>query len=124
MATTLTHRQLKREVRRLAQRARRQSDGCVKLADVLGTEARETERIAEQIAALKVDQATVAETREAARTMSILGGHARVFGAAAAETGRWAFATERQAKETHDGIQEGVDRSPVQMADRTWYTQE
>jgi hypothetical protein len=124
MAVELTYRQLVKAVRDLAREVRRDTEAHRKLANKQQEEAKDTGRIAEQIAALKVDPATVAETREVARVMQGLSTHALAYATAADETSRAAKAAENEAVTTHGGIQEAVDRSPVPMANAAFYTQE
>lgn len=120
----LTYRELLREARALARDVRRSTETHKRMADAMGTEAKDTARVAEQIAALRVDTATVAETREVSRIMLGLSTAAIAYANAADEASRAAAAAEREAVTTHGGIQEAADRSPVPMADRTWYRQE
>lgn len=120
----LTYRQLLREARDLARGVRRATESHKKMATVLDGEAKDTGRIAEQIAALHVDTATVAETREVARIMQGLSTSALAYASAADEASRAATAAEQQTVTDHGGIKEAADRSPVPMADRRWYTQE
>ncbi|GHF27887.1 hypothetical protein GCM10018790_01590 [Kitasatospora xanthocidica] len=124
MASDLSYRELVRQVRQLAREVRRDTAAYRTLAQAQKAEAEDTGRIAEQIAALKVDAATVAETHEVAKVMKGLSDAAIAYASAAEETGRTAADTESQAHTDHDGIQQAVDSSSVPMADRTWYTQE
>ncbi|MFD7448285.1 hypothetical protein [Kitasatospora sp. NPDC059827] len=124
MATDLTYRELVRQVRELSRKVRRDTAAFQALATAQKEQAQQTGRLAEQIATLHVDAATVAETREVSRIMQGLSDAAIAYAASAEEAGREAVATERQAHTDHDGIQQAVDSSRVPMADRTWYTQE
>jgi hypothetical protein len=120
----LTYRQLLREARALARDVRRATERHKKMAAVMDGQAKDTGRVAEQIAALKVDSATVGETREVARIMQGVSEAALAYASAADEASRAAVAAERETVATHGGIKEAVDRSPVPMAGRTWYEQE
>jgi membrane protease subunit (stomatin/prohibitin family) len=120
----LTYRQLLRATRSMARDVRRATETHKKMAAAMEAEARDTGRIAEQIAALKVDTATVSETREVARIMRGLSTTALAYANAADEASIAAKAAEQQTITDHSGIQEAADRSPVPMADRTWYRQE
>jgi membrane protease subunit (stomatin/prohibitin family) len=120
----LTYRELLRQVRALARDVRRATDAHKKTATAMTEEAKDTGRIAEQIAALKVDTATVAETREVARIMQGLSQSALAYANAADEAWHAAVAAEQQALTDHGGIQQAADSSTVPMADRQWYTQE
>jgi hypothetical protein len=124
MAADLTYRQLLRETRALAREVRRDTEAHRKLATKQDEEAQDTGRIAEQIAALGVDAATVAETREVSRIMKGLSNSALSYATTAEEASRAAKAAENEAVTTHGGIQEAVDRSPVDMAKSEFYTQE
>lgn len=121
---TLTYRELLREARALARDVHRATEEHRQMASAMDSHAKDTGRVAEQIAALKVDTATVAETREVARIMQGLSTAALAYASAADEASRAAAAAEQQAVVTHGGIQEARDRSPAEMADRGWYTQE
>lgn len=120
----LTYLELRRETKALARDVRRATEQHKKTAAAMDAEAKDTSRIAEQIAALKVDTATVAETREVSRIMQGLSQAALAFANAAEETSRSATAADQQAQSDHGGIHEAVGSSPVPMADRAWYTQE
>lgn len=120
----LTYRELLRQIRTLAREVRKDTEEHKKLADALNGEARDTGRIAEQIASLKVDASTVAETREVARIMQGVSDSALSYANAADEASRSAQAAENQLTTEHGGIQQAVDSSPVSMAERTWYGQE
>lgn len=124
MAADLTYRQLLRETRDLAREVRRDAEAHRKLAAKQDDEAKDTGRIAEQIAALGVDSATVAETREVARIMRGLSESALAYATGTDEAARAAKAVENEAVTTHGGIQEAVDRSPAPMANAAFYTQE
>ncbi|MEV0187200.1 hypothetical protein AB0I39_01525 [Kitasatospora purpeofusca] len=124
MAAGLTYRELVREVRRLAREMRRDTAAFHALAAAQREQAVDTRRIAEQIAALHVDSATVAETSEVAKIMQGLSDAALAYEGAATEAGRSAADADAQAATDHDGIQQARDSAPVPMADRTWYTQE
>ncbi|MFJ2779191.1 hypothetical protein [Kitasatospora sp. NPDC087315] len=124
MATGLTYRELVRQVRQLAREVRRDTAAYKALAAAQNKEANDTNRIAEQIIALKVDTATVAETHEVTRIMRGLVHAAIAYATATEETSRSAAATETQAQGDHGGIQQAADSSRVPMADRPWYTQE
>lgn len=120
----LTYQMLLREARALARDVRHATERHKKMAAAMDTQATDTGRVAEQIAGLKVDSATVAETREVAQIMRGLSAAALAYASAADEASRAATAAEQQTITTHGGIKEAADRSPVPMADRTWYRQE
>lgn len=120
----LTFGQLLRETRTLARAVRNGTETHRKLATTMDEQARDTGRIAEQIAALKVDTETVAETREVARIMLGLSTSAIAYATAADDASRAASAAEQRTITDHGGIKEAADRSPAPMADRGWYRQE
>ncbi|MEU4301939.1 hypothetical protein [Kitasatospora aureofaciens] len=124
MAKSLTYRALRRELRALAKEVRQGTEEHKKLAREIEAEARDTGRIAEQIASLKVDTATVSETREVSRIMRGLSVTALAYATAADAASHAAVAADNEAARLHNGIQEAVDRSPVPMANSSWYTQE
>lgn len=120
----LTYRQLLRETRALARDVRRATERHKKMAAVMDGQAKDTGRIAEQIASLKVDSATVSETREVGRIMQGVSTAALAYANAADEASRAAVAAEQETVTTHGGIKEARDRSPFEMANRDWYGQE
>ncbi|GAA2774398.1 hypothetical protein [Kitasatospora cinereorecta] len=120
----LTYRSLLRQTRALAKAIRGATEKHKKMAKAMEDEAKDTGRIAEQIGALKVDAATVAETREVSRIMQGLSTAALAYATSAEEASRAATAAEREAMRLHDGIQEAHDRNPVEMAAAVWYSQE
>lgn len=120
----LTYKQLLREVRNLTREIRGATDAHAKTARHQTAEARDTGHIADQITMLRVDTATVNETREVARIMNGLSDVALSYATACEEAGRSAAAAEQQAVADHGGIQEAVDRAPVPMANSTFYRQE
>lgn len=120
----LVYRELLSELRRLAVEVRLVTSWHNKLGSAMDAQARDTGRTAEHIAGLKVDSATVAETREVARIMQGLSTATLSFRGAADGAHRAASAAEQETVATHGGINEAVSRSPVEMANRTWYRQE
>jgi hypothetical protein len=124
MAASLTYRQLRRETRALAREIRRTTNAHKKTAGTQAAEAKDVGRVADQIAGLKVDQATVGETREVSKIMQGISKVALSYANAADEAARAAAAAEKQAVTDHGGIQEAHDRAPVPMAKSSWYRQE
>ncbi|MFJ3793858.1 hypothetical protein [Kitasatospora sp. NPDC090091] len=120
----LTYRELVRQTRALGRDVRRGAEQQKKRAAAIADEAKDTGRIADQIAALHVDAATIAETRETSKIMQGLSEAALAQATAAEEAARSAQAAEQQAVATHGGIQEARDNARVPMAARQWYTQE
>ncbi|MGW4802973.1 hypothetical protein [Kitasatospora sp. NPDC004272] len=124
MATDMTLRQLLRETRALAHDARRSANRHDQVAGQIGYEAEEISRVADQIATLHVDAATITDTRETSRILQDLHQAATGYRTCAQEMARTADAASSTTSATHNGIQEAHDRAPVPMADRTWYGQE
>lgn len=124
MASGLTYRELRREVAALGKEIRHNSRAHQKTAQIMADEAKDTGRIAEQIASLQVDPATTVETREVARIMQGISDATVTYAAAALEAGKAADAVQQQAVNDHGGIQDAVDSAPVPMAMAVWYTQE
>ncbi|MFE2174397.1 hypothetical protein [Kitasatospora sp. NPDC059462] len=120
----LSYRELKREVAKLAKDVLRGAEHHKQLAARLAEGAKNVGRTADNIASLNVDTATVAETRELSRTMQGLSQSANGYASRANDASLVARYTEREASRSHEGIQQAVDNAPVQMANRTWYTQE
>lgn len=120
----LTYRELIREARGLANAVRHASQTHKKLAGAMDEGAKDTGRIAEQIAALHVDTATVAETNQVGQIMRGMSTAAIAYANAADEATRAAVAAEQQTITDHGGIKQAADKSPVPMADRRWYTKE
>lgn len=121
---SLTYRQLRREARALARDIRRSARAHAWAARTQAGEAKDTGRVAEQISGMKVDAATVSETRELAKIMQGISTVALTVEAAANEAERAAAVAEQQAVTDHGGIQEAHDRAPVPMAKSDWYRQE
>lgn len=124
----LTYAQLAKATAALAKDITRSSEAIHTHAKNIADEAQDTARTAESIAALRVDSATVAETREVARLMDGIAGAATAYAAAGDTTARAAQAAHDQNKASHSGIGEAVSRSTVgrdiYQTDRTWLTQE
>lgn len=123
----LTYAQLAKATAALAKDITRSSEAIHTHAKNIADEAQDTARTAESIAALRVDQATVAETREVARLMDGIAGAATAYAAAGDTTARAAQAAHDQNKASHSGIGEAISRSTVgrdiYQTDRTWLTQ-
>lgn len=124
MATDMTLRQLLRATHALARDTRQSANRHDRVAAELRHEAEEIGRIADQIATLHVDAATIADTRETSSILRDLHTAATGYRTAAQEMARTADAAGNTTANTHNGIQEAHDRAPVPMADRTWYGQE
>ena len=126
MATDITYRELQKAVTDLGKQVVRASEAIRARAQTILDEARDTARVADGIAALGVDQATVAETTSLARLMDGLSDSARAYASAADTTARSAQAAHHQNQASHGGIAEAVSRSQVDVTrlDREWLRQE
>lgn len=124
----LTYAQLAEATAALARDITRSSEAIRVHAKNIDDEAKDTTSVAESIAALKVDSATVAETREVARIMAGLSEAVLAYVSASDNTARAAQGANDQNKASHAGIGEAIHRSPVGReiydTDRTWLTQE
>jgi acyl-CoA synthetase (NDP forming) len=124
----LTYAQLAKATADLARDITRSAEAIRLHAKTIDDEAKDTTRVAESIASLKVDSATVAETREVGRIMAGLSEAVLAYAAAGDDTARAAQAAHDQNKASHSGIGEAVSRSPVGREiydlDRGWLTQE
>lgn len=124
----LTYAQLARKTAALAKDITRSSEAIRVHAQSIADEAQDTAHVAESIAALRVDPATVAETRELSRIMQGLSEAALAYASAGDTTARAAQAAHNQNRDSHAGIGEAAARSTVGRdiydVDRTWLTQE
>ncbi|GGS96219.1 hypothetical protein [Streptomyces violaceus] len=124
----LTYAQLAKATANLARDITRSAEAIRVHAKSIDEEAKDTARVAESIAALKVDAATVAETREVARIMAGLSEAVLAYATAGDTTARAAQAAHDQNKASHAAIGEAASRSPVGReiydVDNNWLTQE
>jgi hypothetical protein len=109
----LTYKQLQAAVTNLAKDTTRASEAIKGEAQKIDEQATDTARTAESIAALRVDKATVAETRELARIMAGLSEAVLAYATAGDTTAKTAQAAHDQNQASHDGIHEAVQRSTV-----------
>jgi hypothetical protein len=124
----LTYAQLAKATAGLARDITRSAEAIRAHAKTIDDEAKDTARVAESIAALKVDAATVAETREVGRIMAGLSEAVLAYASAGDTTARAAQAAHDQNKASHSRIGEAISRSSVGReiydVDRGWLTQE
>jgi hypothetical protein len=124
----LTYAQLAKATAHLARDITRSSEAIRVHAKQISDEAKDTARVAESIGALRVDTATVAETRHLSKLMDGVSEAAINYAAAGDNTARAAQAAHDQNKASHSGIGEAAGRSPVGAqvydVDRGWFTQE
>ncbi|MFD8839834.1 hypothetical protein [Streptomyces griseofuscus] len=126
--TDLTYSQLTRAITEFTDTVMRSSGAIHARAQALDDEARDTTRIAEQIGAMRVDNATISETRELARIMVGLSEQALAYATAGDTTARTAKAAGEQANASHGDFYEAASRSiignDVYDIDREWFRQE
>ncbi|KPC96588.1 hypothetical protein ADL27_02800 [Streptomyces sp. NRRL F-6602] len=124
----LTYTQLAKATAALAKDITRSSEAIHGHAKNIADEAQDTSRVAESIAALRVDGATVAETRDLSRLMDGVSTAAIAYASAGDTTARAAQAAHDQNKASHAGIGEAMSRSTVGReiydVDPAWLTQE
>ncbi|MFD5848388.1 hypothetical protein [Streptomyces chartreusis] len=128
MPSDLTHAQLAKAAAELARVITRDEEQIKEAAREIGMEAWDTSRIAEAIAYMNVDSATVAETTELSKIMDGLEAGATAYAAAGNYAVRKADAVRAQNHASHTGIGEAAGRSPVGSqiydVDRNWLRQE
>jgi hypothetical protein len=111
--TDLTYKQLLKQVTDLATSVTKGAEAVRTAARRIDTDAQDTHRVAEMINLMGVDPATTAETTELARIMQGVSKASIAYASAGDTTAKAAQASAAQARTTHGGIQEAVDRSPV-----------
>lgn len=122
----IKNKQLQAAVTALGKRVTQDAEAIRSVAQAISTEAQDTGRIADQIAGLGVDPASVGETRELSQVMGAVSDASTAYASAAHTTARMAFAAVDQARASHDGIHEAVNQSPVDVSglNRSWITPE
>ena len=124
----LTYKQLQAAVTAVAKDVTRASEAIRGEARRIDEEATDTARIADVISSLRVDKATVAETRELSRIMAGLSEAAIAYATCGDTTAKTAQAAHDQNHSSHDGIHHAVQRSSVGRdihdLDREWLRQE
>lgn len=122
----LTYSQLKAAVTALSKTIAKDGDQIRSFAQNVQSEATDTARVADGIAAMKVDTETVGETQQLSKIMAGLSDAAIQYASYADNSSRTATAVHQQAHRTHDGMQEAFNRSPVDLSDinREWFRQE
>jgi hypothetical protein len=124
----LTYRKLAKAVADVAQASALNADRIQANAAWISEEAHDTTRTADQIAARRVDNATVAETHQLSKIMQGLSDAAIAYAAAADNTSKAATAAHAANKDSHDGINEAAAHSTVGRdiydVDRDWLAQD
>jgi uncharacterized phage infection (PIP) family protein YhgE len=109
----LTYKQLLKQVTDLATSVTKGAESVRTAARRIDMDAQDTRRVAEMISLMGVDPATTSETTELARIMQGVSKASIAYASAGDTTAKQAQASAAQARTTHSGIQEAVDRSPV-----------
>ena len=122
----LTYKQLQKAVTDLGKEVTKASEAIHIRARRIDDEARDTARVSEMIGQMGVDAATVSETHHLSRVMQGVSEAAIAYASAGDTTAKAARAAHEQARTTHDGINEAVGRSPVDVhgLNREWLRQE
>ncbi|MFF6866656.1 hypothetical protein [Streptomyces ardesiacus] len=124
--TDLTLAQLQKQVTDIANRTARRGDRIRSLAQQIDAEARDTGRIADSIAAIGVDNETISECHDLARTVAGLSESSLSYAAKSDDTAAAARAAHDQAHASHAGIREQFRAAPVDTRDldTRWLAQE
>lgn len=109
----LTFKQLQAATTALTKDILRCAEGIKQEAKTLDEEARDTARTADSIAALKVDKATIAETRELGKIITGMREAILEHATACTNTAAHAQAVHEQNQNSHGRLNEAVNRSPV-----------
>ncbi|MFE1767204.1 hypothetical protein ACFW81_23675 [Streptomyces angustmyceticus] len=122
----ITYKKLKAAVESLAREVTRSSDAIRVKVKQIDEEVKDTARVAEMIAGMGVDTATVGETRDLSRLMDGVSEAAITYVSDGNTTAKAASAAAAQAHTTHGGIQEAVSRSTVDVRglNREWLRQD
>lgn len=124
----ITYAKLAREVDALIKTVNRDAQALQNLTAEMSQEAHDTFRTAETIAAMFVDSATIAETRELGSHMSAQSNDAGAYATAANTTARAMTAAAEQNRDSHYDFGIAAQRSPVgsdiYSVDREWFRQE
>jgi hypothetical protein len=124
----LTYAKLAKATAALAKDVARSAEVIHGHAVTIWSEADDTARLSESIAALRVDSATVSETRDLARIMHGLGEAAGMYAAVAERTSESAQAAHYTNQASHSGIGEAASRSTVGQdiynVERSWLAPE
>lgn len=124
----LTYKQLQAAVTALAKDVTRASEAIKAEARHMDEEAQDTARLADSIGAMRVDKATVGETKELSKIMAGLSEAVLAYASAGDNTAKAAQAAHAQNHASHDRIHEAASRSPVGReiydVNREWFRQE
>jgi hypothetical protein len=124
----LTYKQLQKAVTDLGKSIARGAEAIQGHAKAISDEAIDTARVAEMIGSMRVDNATVGETRELSKIMEGVSEAAIAYASASDTTAKAAQAVHDQNRTSHDGINEAANRSPVGRAifdvNHAWFAQQ
>ena len=124
----ITYRQLAKAVYDLAMASTRNADTITENAKWISEEARDTARDADQIGALRVDKATIAETRDVSNILKGLSDGVLNYAVAGHNTSKYASHVHAVNSKLHDRVNEAASRSTVGReiydVDNGWFTQE
>lgn len=122
----LTYNQLQAAVTAMTKKIARSSEAIRQDTRLIDREAQATRRDAEAIASLRVDKASVGECHELSKIIAGLSEAVIEHAAAADNTAKRAQAVHTQNQDSHSGIKEAVNRSPVGQeiygVNRQWVT--
>lgn len=124
--TDLTYKQLQKAITDLGNSISRGADALCAAAQYTDQEASDTARVAEMIACMGVDTATVSETHELAQIMKGVGEAATDYLGASLNTVAAGKAAWDQARTTHSGIQDAYSKATVNLSglNRSWLAEE
>ncbi|WP_369211774.1 hypothetical protein [Streptomyces flavofungini] len=109
----LTYSQLRAQVLEYERTLGKSAEQIRAQAQIIDGDAKDTGRVADQIAGKSVDPETVAETRDLMKITAGVSEGATAFAAAADDTAKQAKATGDQAKTSYGGLQEAMSRSTL-----------
>ncbi|MFK0288349.1 hypothetical protein ACIQVL_48935 [Streptomyces sp. NPDC090499] len=127
MSAELTYEQFLNSVNAFAQQVVVNADAINRWAEFIDRESTDTAHIADLIGAKNVDRDTTAETHQLSRIMRDVSEDAIQYAARANTTSRIAHNSRQQAVDSHQGIHEHVNASPVEGihdVHNDWFTQE
>lgn len=123
----MTNKGLQAAVQALETKVTRTAESVTAQTQMIDSEARDTHRVADQIAAKRVDRDTVSETNDFGKITAGLSQSALAYAASGQDTARSARAAGDQTRASHDGIDEALARSSVDGiydVDADWLAQE
>ncbi|WP_223772465.1 hypothetical protein [Streptomyces sp. 135] len=107
----LTYKQLRAQVLAYEKSLGKSAEQIRSQAKIIDDDAKDTGRLADQIAGKSVDPETIGETRDLMKITAGVSEGASEFASAADDTAKQARAAADQAKTSYGGLQEAMDRS-------------